>query len=517
MKKIIIVLLVALIASSFIFAGGAPEAAPAAEEQKTLTLGSLATFASLTPFQPFASNQELQWLMWEFLATKGVDGELKGNIAKEWTTQDGVVYDITIFDNIYDSKGNHITAEDVAFCYEMLLSYGSSLQYRTVEQTGEYTVKMTLVDAGIGALDMTMCHVPIVSKTEYQKSGDGMASNPVSTAHYIVTDYVAGSSVTLTRNDNYWQKDESLIADSARANYETVKLITISEPASQTMALETGSIDGFSTIDGSQQSKFIAGGEYESKFDGLLVTNGAGFYQYLSGAPNSIFANDPNLRLAVAYAIDRDSLNKGMTGGTGITATVNGNQFAPDAPTIYSDAEPYLPRNVELAKEYLAKSNYNGQKLRYLTAAAGGGKDGVIIQQYLSEIRIPVEVMAYDLMVYLTNFRDPTTYDLAMCQNEALFNSSYWNQQYGIVKEDGSVRTGWVDPELSQFVAYTNTPEGHTQENINKLAKMLDEKMYSFATTVQVKYSVIKKGLVKDASKVPTSHTGLYLLWAEKY
>ena len=125
--------------------------------------------------------------------------------------------------------------------------------------------------------------------------------------------------------------------------------------------------------------------------------------------------------------------------------------------------------------------------------------------------------MAYDLMVYLTNFRDPTTYDLAMCQNEALFNSSYWNQQYGIVKEDGSVRTGWVDPELSQFVAYTNTPEGHTQENINKLAKMLDEKMYSFATTVQVKYSVIKKGLVKDASKVPTSHTGLYLLWAEKY
>ena len=516
MKKTIVALLLALLIVSFAFAGGATETKAKEEEQKTLTLGSMASFASLTPFQPFASNQELQWLMWEFLGTKGTDGKIQGNLAKSWTTDDGVVYDITLYDNIYDSKGNHITSEDVVFCYDTLLTFGASLQYVSVVATGEYTVRMTLINDGIGAFERTMCHVPIVSKAEYQKSGDGMASNPVSTAHYVVTDYVAGSSVTLTRNDNYWQKDESKIADSARAKYEVVKLITITEPASQTMALETGSIDGFSSIDGTQQSKFIPGGEYESKFDSLLVSNGAGFFQYFSGAPNSLVANDVNLRLAIAHAIDRDSLTKGMTGGTGITATVNGSQFATDAPTIYSDSNPYLKYDVELAKQYLAKSNYKGEKLRYLTANKLGAKDGVIIQQYLSEIGINVEIMTYDLMVYLTNYRDPTTYDLAVCQNEAEFNSVYWNSYYGVVKEDGSGLTGWVDPELTEFASMTNRNEGHTQENINKLAKMLDDKMYSFATTIKVTYTVVKKGLVKDASTIPTSMTGQYLIWAEK-
>ena len=516
MKKIIIALLVALLVSSFVFAGGASEAKVEAKEQTTLTMGSLATFASLTPFQPFASNQELQWLMWEFLATTGADGKLQGNLAKSWTTEDNVVYDITIFDNIYDSKGNHITAEDVAFCYDMLLTFGSSLQYSSVVQTGEYTVRMTMLNSGIGSFERTMSHVPIVSKAEYQKSGDGMASNPVSTAHYIVTDYVAGSSVTLTRNDNYWQKDESLMADTARAKYEVVKLITITEPASQTMALETGSIDGMFQIDNTQQGKFIAGGEYESKYDSLLISSGACYFLYFSGASNSLFVNDPNFRLAVAYAIDRDSLNKGMTGGTGITPTVNGNQYAYDVPTIYSDSNPYLPYNPELAKEYLAKSNYKGEKVRYLTTVRFGGKDGVIIQQYLSEIGIDIEVMSYDLMVYLTNFRDSSAWDLSICNNEALYNSVYWNQLYGTLKEDGSAMTGWVDPELAQMASYTNTIEGHTQENINKLAKMLDEKMYSFATTVKVKYDIVKDGLVKDPSKVPTAISGAHLIWAEK-
>ena len=340
------------------------------------------------------------------------------------------------------------------------------------------------------------------------------SSNPVSTAHYIVTDYVAGSSVTLTRNDNYWQKDESLQADSARANFETVKFMTLSEPASQTMALETGAVDAFASINGTQQSKFIAGGEYEPLFDNILAANGQCTFWYFSGAENSVVANDLNLRLAIAHAIDRDSLNKGTTGGTGITATVNGNQFASDAPTIYSDSNPYLPYNPELAKEYLAKSNYKGEKIRYLYVA--GGKDGEIIKQYLSEVGIDVELMGYDLMVYLTNYRNPTSYDLAICYNEALYNSVYWQAVYGTVQADGAVRTGWADKELLDQAILTNTIGGHTQENINKTAKMIDDRMYSFAATVQVNYTIVKKGLISDTSKVPESQTGMALIWAEK-
>ena len=502
---VVLVLLLGLVATA---------SADNTERPSSISIGTTATFASLTPFQPFASNRELQWAMWEFLGTFGTDGQLQGNLAKSWTTEDQVVYDITLFDNIYDSKGNHITSEDVVFCYDTLKTYGSALQYDSVVATGEYSVKMTLTNESIGAFERTMSHVPIVSKSEYEKSADGMASTPVSTAHYTVTEYVPGSLVTLTRNDNYWQQDASQIADSALADYETVKFITVSEAASQTVALETGAVDAFMSINGTQQNKFLEGGDYAALFDSLRIANGTCTFWYFSGAENSIVANDLYLRMAIAYAIDRDSLNKGTSGGTGITATVNGSQFAEDAPTIYGDDNPYLPYNPELAKECLAKSNYNGEKIRYLYVA--GGKDGEIIQQYLANVGINVELMGYDLMVYLTNFRNPSSYDLAICYNEAQYNSVYWNQTYATIQEDGRVRTGWADPELAEQVALTNTIAGHTQENINKTAEMLDERLYSFAVTEQVNYTIVKKGFVSDPEMIPKSVTGMYLIWAEK-
>lgn len=46
---------------------------------------------------------------------QGVGGELAPEIAKSWEMVDPVTYDIEIFDYVYDTDGNHITADDVVF------------------------------------------------------------------------------------------------------------------------------------------------------------------------------------------------------------------------------------------------------------------------------------------------------------------------------------------------------------------------------------------------------------------
>ncbi len=509
MKKLLTVVLIMAVCLAA-FAGGAQEAqtSAAAEQKDTLTIGTTATFASLTPFQHFSVNTGLSFAMYEYLGGYDASQNFVGVLAKDWSSEDGLVYDIEIYDYIYDTKGNHITAEDVAFCYDQLATFGTDVMVESVVPTGEYTVKMTLNSKAIGGFQDAMTYVPIISKAEYEKSSDFMASNPVGTAHYFVTDYVPGSSVTLAVNENYWQKPE-LYAPTAYANFKTLKFLTVAEAANQTIALETNAIDAFLTIDTSQQTKFTDGA-YSKDFMSFPQSNGTCTLVYLSGAEGSVFADDLNLRLAVLHAIDRDAMCKGMTQGTSVTAKMFGNHLVSDVPTIYND--DYMVYDPELAKEYLAKSNYKGQTLRYLTIT--NSKDGQILQQYLSNIGINIEVMAYDLAVYQQNYADPTKYDFALCQNSVPYNSSFWQKQY-TYKKGNANRHGWVDPELFDQILLTNTIEGHTQENIDKTAKMLDERAYGMSLFVKASFNVIRNGFITDPSKVPSSRNGFTLFWTE--
>ena len=512
MKKVL-ALLVVLAVSFALFAGGAQETTTKAvtEEKTTLTLGTTATFASLAPFQHFSVNTGLSFAMYEYLGGYDTNRNFIGVLAKSWTHTEPLVYDIEIYDYIYDSNGNHITSEDIVFCYEQLKTYATDIQLDSVVATGDYTIRMTFASEAIGVFEEAMTYQAIISKAEYQKSADFMASNPVSTAHYMVTDYVPGSSVTLTRNDNYWQKPE-LYAVTAYANFQTVKFINVAEAANQTIALETSAIDGFFHIDTSQLPKFQEGGSYSKDFQAIAAGTGSSTFFYISGASNSIFADDLNLRLAVLHAIDRNALTLGMTQGTAITATMFGNQFVSDAASIYNN--DYMQYDPELAKEYLAKSNYNGQTIRFLTSTILGSKDGQIVQKFLNDIGINIEVLAYGLAVYQQNYADPTSYDFAICVNSVTYNSAFWQKQYTITKT-GLTRHGWDDVELVDQIALTNTLEGHTQENIDKTARMLDERAYGAGIYINASFDIIKNGIISDITKIPTSRNGYALFWAE--
>ncbi|MFR6562175.1 MAG: ABC transporter substrate-binding protein [Eubacterium ventriosum] len=85
--------------------------------------------------------------------------------------------------------------------------------------------------------------VPVISKKAYEDSGDGMTTKPVTTAAYQVKEMVAGSTLTLEKNENYWQTDDSKRASVSTANVNTIVYKVVTEPSQMATAIQTGDID----------------------------------------------------------------------------------------------------------------------------------------------------------------------------------------------------------------------------------------------------------------------------------
>ena len=155
-------------------------------------------------FQPYSSASSGRMytmpMLYEYLAVSdstGPDGFV-GVIMKDYEQVDELTYRITIYDNVYDTNGNHITAEDVVWCYNTCKEIGKTSKIKKMDvmtTVDDYVVEMKLNSNAVGALlNLMVGTVPIVSKASYEASPDGMILTPVGTTGYVLTSYESGSS-----------------------------------------------------------------------------------------------------------------------------------------------------------------------------------------------------------------------------------------------------------------------------------------------------------------------------------
>lgn len=143
---------------------------------------------------------------------------------------------------MYFTNGEHLTAKDVVYSINRLATTTTGPSALThidlsgVEAVDEYTVNIKTTEpyAFLEAqlCQAVMCVVNEKAITEMGEDAHGRA--PVGTGAYTVSNWVAGESITLTRNENYWGE---------KAPLKTVVLKIMTEGTSRTMNLETGDID----------------------------------------------------------------------------------------------------------------------------------------------------------------------------------------------------------------------------------------------------------------------------------
>lgn len=295
---------------------------PAAKKGGKLVLTGFGTFDSLNPFiLKGISAGGLGQLVFETLTEKSLDEPFSvyGLLADDIRlAKDKLSVTYRINKKARFSDGTKVTADDVKFSVDLLLSEKAHPQYRfyyadikSVEVLDKYHVRFNFKKVN-PELHLIIGDLPVFSKawlgkTPFDKLTD---ARPVTSGAYIVDSYDLGKSISYKRNPDYWAKD--LPVRKGMYNYEEV---VIKYYKDQTVALEAfkaGEFDFFFENHSKRWARDHNGPRYDSKDivkKELVQKNNAGMQGFIMNTRRDKF-KDKRVRRAITLAMDFEWSNK---------------------------------------------------------------------------------------------------------------------------------------------------------------------------------------------------------------
>lgn len=453
-------------------------AGPSAEKDK-VTVGVTNIWATLTPFQTTQNqNANFSRQLYDRLAFLTPEGEYVPQAAKSWEVEaDGITWNVEVYDNITDSEGNKITADDFVWMIEKsmevkLKPFFSKVE--KVEKTGDYTFQVTMKSNMVGAFELVLMSAYAVSKAAFEASPDEFATTVVSSAPYRVKEFVANSHITFEKRDDYWKTNEDSPYLQNNVKEITYKLIT--EASQQQIALETSTVDGFENLGAALVADFKA----NQNFSVVGAPGGLGVQMYFSGYEGSPVAEDVDLRKAICHAIDESGLINGVYEGMAEPQHDPANNRLVGYPQKW-DSEEYFKYDLELAKDYLSKSKYNGQEL-VLVQMAGtqGERQAQMIQGYLGAIGIKCKLNILDGALFAASRFDGSQYDVIMISAGGITLPAFWGNRFDMNAYELGDATSRKDEALTQMLYDTWVKEGFTEENIDKIHNYLRDNCIAY-------------------------------------
>jgi peptide/nickel transport system substrate-binding protein len=288
----------------------------------------------------------------EHLIQKAPAGNLIPGLATSWKiSPDGKEIEFTLRKGVKFHNGDPLTVRDVQFSFERYRTknpYGKS-SFRLVEKfeiVDDYHFKFYFKEPDVTFIP-NRAAVMIVSKTHYDKVGeDQFVKQLVGTGAYRLTRYAPGEYVDLERFEGYWGPKPSI--KEARIQF-------VPEDTTRVAKLMAGEVDLINNIPYPSLKAIEKNPDF--KVIRLATNHPTQAITFNTANPKTPWF-DKRVRLAMAYAIDCDSIRKNM-------AYDIPNRWAFLAPGEVGydpDLKPY-PYDPEKAKKLLAEAGYpNGFK-----------------------------------------------------------------------------------------------------------------------------------------------------------
>lgn len=217
-------------------------------------------------------------------------------------------------------------------------------------------------------------------------ANDELATIPNGTGPFRLTEWIVGSHITLDANQNYW--------DPETPGVERITINFFPDPVAEINAFETGELDLIAEvpIDLYDQVKRVPGVQVEEIAAGSWIP-------MIMRTDTPPF-DDPRVRLAVKYCIDRQAFVDTAMRGHGIPA--NDHSIPPNSP--YYLNVPLRQQDYAKAAELLAEAGYpNGFEMELIAATDRPErvKLALVIQQMCAPvgIKFKVKTMSYDVYI----------------------------------------------------------------------------------------------------------------------
>jgi len=354
----------------------------------------IAVYSDFAGFDPYNSGMDLDKVVYGNIfdcLLRNYNGQFEKVLCTDYQiSADGKVYTFKLKDGVKFHNGETLTANDVVFSMNRAKESSEMSNYTknivNVEAVDNLTVKITLDQPYVPFLTAVAAQVCIMNEKAVNEAGDNVRQKPVGTGPYKFKQWDSGSQVVLERFDDY----HGTLPQIKEANF-----VVLTNPETALTALQTGEVDMTYTIPP------IAVKELKSSDKLALELNptlGSGYIVMNTEAP---FLNDPNFRLALAYATDRQNIvDVGMDGVADTSALLWDERTAG-----YSGQCTFPENNLDKAKEYLAKTNYKGEEIPFIVGYENYKKIGVVYQEELKKIGVNISVEQLEANTWVSDMK----------------------------------------------------------------------------------------------------------------
>lgn len=390
----------------------------------------------------------------------------KPSVATEWEWLDDTYTKIrfTLRDDVYFTNGEKLVAEDVAQSLAYSCKYHAT--YTTMFDPDNFEVEddthviITLSKPYSNLIDILGCdYYTIFDWSAWQADVDAMGADdalakwirdPIGSGPFELVEWVDGDHITLTRNENYWDKDNM-------PYYKTITYSFISDISARATALQSGTVDVTFNLASSQIEELKAAGLTVNPYNQNVVKPLT--FNMIKNPPLA----DENVRKAILYCIDKAALADADGNGY----ELHGNSpLLTETSSYYAEVESFS-QDLEVAQAALdaaiAENGWTPEDLTFVTWSIAGSDTSQVelLQYYLGQIGITLNVESADFATVLFEhlFVGDTTIDIA--ENDAWDVSRMLNCLDSRIPTSYSAYIGEYEDELHALLdaAWAASPE----------------------------------------------------------
>lgn len=439
---------------------------PAASAQEPSGEMIVATPAQIVALDPHGAQSvedvmhtALQHVMEPLVKRHAATSEIVPRLATEWSNPDETTWSFKLRENVTFHDGSPFTSADVKASVERVIEQGAALaplfgQVESIETPDDHTVDIkTSSPVGTILVSMTMVQIAPAAKM----NEEGFFNDPVGTGPFAVASWSPDADLRLEANPDYWGDAPGLQSLVFRFYPEVAPLVT---------ALETGEVD-FTWRLPPDQLQALEGN------DELTTESTPGYtYDFIwMNSSRSPFMDTPDVRRAMAYALDVDQMLNDLLPGVAQRAT------APIASSVFGHAaqEPY-DYDPEKAKQLLADAGYpDGFEVGLIWNPGSSPQDREIIEtmiSYWNDIGVTVKSQELERGLWIETLNS-LEWDMDFQANAT--NTGDADFTLRRLYHSSANRLGYANPELDGVLeeAAASLDQDHREELYAQACKII--------------------------------------------
>jgi len=401
------------------------KSASAAQDENPVTGGTIivASIGDAKRLNPVIANDsasgDINGQVFNGLIKYDKDLHFEGDLAESWdVSDDGLVITFHLRPNVRWQDGVPFTADDVLFTYQKLIDpnvatpYGADYErVAKAEVLDPLTFRVTYKEPFAPALESwSIGIIPKHLLAGKDINTDRFNRHPVGTGPYKFKEWLTGQKIVLTANDDYFK---------GRPNIDEYIYRIIPDPATIFLELKAKGVDsmGLTPLQYQRQTKTAFFRENFRKF--RYPANG---YTYLGYNLRDPKFSEKKVRQALAYAINKEDIIKGVRLGLGSVAT---GPYPPHYWAYNPKARRY-PYDPEKARRMLADAGWvdtdgdgildrDGQPFQFTIITNQGNDErkqaAEIIQQNLRKVGIAVKIKVVEWQAFINQFVDKRNFE----------------------------------------------------------------------------------------------------------